>query len=207
MEVVERKIHVGITGGIGTGKSTVCRIFEILGYPIFYADSEAKKVMVYDLNLVSAIKSHFGNQAYFENGEPNRKWLASLVFNDKKKLDLLNSLVHPATLVAYDKWKDRQQTAITFKEAALLFETGSYKQSDCNILIVAPRELRINRVIARDRITVQQVVDRMNMQMNDADKKILADFIVQNDEIEALIPQVLKIEQALKSRLESLSES
>ncbi|GAA4796072.1 dephospho-CoA kinase [Olivibacter ginsenosidimutans] len=207
MEVTERKLHVGITGGIGAGKSVISNMFEVLGYPVFYADDIAKKIMIQDQDLISAIKGHIGDQAYFENGALNRKWLADTVFNDQEKLNLLNTLVHPATIRAYERWRDEQQMAITFKEAALLFESGTYKQNDYTILVTAPKELRIARVVARDQVTAQQVIDRMNKQMDDADKEKLADFVIENDEIHALIPQVLNIEQILWSRLERKIET
>jgi len=198
MEVGKGRLDIGVTGGIGTGKTIVCKIFEVLGYPVFYADDEAKKVMMTDDNLIANIKLHFGEEAYFNNGEVNRKLISAIVFKDKKKLNLLNSLVHPATLKAYEHWKNKQRSKITLKEAALLFETDTYKLSDYNILVVAPKELKIARVIVRDNITKEQVIDRMNKQMGDPEKLKLANFVIENDEIQALIPQVLKVEDKLK---------
>jgi len=192
MEVSRKRLRIGITGGIGSGKSTVCKMFEVLGYPVFYADDEAKRAMTADKDLVANIKLHFGEQAYFENGEINRKLISDIVFHNREKLDLLNSLVHPATLRAYTEWETKQSSAFTFKEAALLFETGTFKLSDYNVLVTAPMELRIKRVMDRDHVSFESVRARMDKQMNDEEKEKLADFIIKNDGITPLIPQVLQ---------------
>lgn len=197
MEIKTKKLRIGVTGGIGTGKTTVCKLFEALGYPVFYADAEAKNVMVEDAELVENIKSIFGQEVYSNEGKLNRTILSDIVFHDREKLNKLNALVHPATLRAYDNWEKRQSTNLTFKEAALLFETGSYKLSDYNILVVSPQALRIRRVMERDGITRDDVLARMDKQMLDEEKRKLADFVVYNDEYQALIPQVLKIREHL----------
>lgn len=193
MEIEKNNLRIGVTGGIGTGKSTVCRIFEVLGYPVFYADDEAKKVMTEDPELVAEIRSHFGDQVYTKDGQVNRKLLSEIIFSDEKKLNLLNSSVHPATIRAYERWEANQKAAMTFKEAALLFETGTYKLSDYNILVVAPMGLRVTRVMQRDGLTAESVEARIKKQMTDEEKQKLADFIIENDEVKALIPQVLKL--------------
>ena len=187
--------NIGITGGIGTGKTTVCKIFEILGIPVFYADQAAKQVMHEDELLVEEIKSAFGASAYSRAGELDRKYLAGIVFNDEFQLERLNSLVHPAVFRAYDKWKGVQKASYVIKEAALLFESGSYKESDYNVVVTSPLELRIKRIMKRDGISVEQVKARMSKQMSEEEKVKLADFIVKNDESELLIPQVLDLHQ------------
>lgn len=197
MEIRKDNLRIGVTGGIGTGKSTVCRILEVLGYPVFYADDEAKKVMTEDEELISQIKAAFGDQVYAEDGQINRKLLSEIVFKDEDKLNLLNSFVHPATIRAYTKWEANQRAAITFKEAALLFETGTYKLSDYNVLVVAPMDLRIKRVMLRDAVTAESVEARIKKQLPDEEKRKLADFIIENDGIKALIPQVLKLHDHL----------
>ncbi|MFC6101822.1 dephospho-CoA kinase [Olivibacter domesticus] len=198
-----KKFHIGVTGGIGSGKTVVCRIFETLGYPVFYADDEAKKVMTEDAGLVKGIKQHFGENAYFNDGSLNRKLLSDIVFHDADKLNVLNSLVHPATIKAYQNWAEKQQTALIFKEAALLFESNSYKLSDFNILVTAPASIRMQRVIKRDNVTGDIVKARMDKQMTDEEKEKLTDFIIVNDDKHALIPQVLRLNDHFLSLIAS----
>jgi len=203
MEIAKKQLHIGITGGIGTGKSTVCKIFEVLGYPVFYADGAAKRVMVEDVELTKAIVDHFGKQAYLDDGSVNRSWLATQVFQDEIRLKQLNDLVHPATIRAYKQWLTQQYASITFKEAALLFETGTYQLSDYNILVVAPKDVKIARIMERDQLSVQEIEDRMAKQLPDESKRILADYIIVNDGFNPLIPQVLTIEKELMEKLEA----
>ncbi|POY36111.1 dephospho-CoA kinase [Solitalea longa] len=194
--------NVGITGGIGSGKSTVVKIFEQLGIPVFIADTEAKRIMVEDETLVNGIKQHFGESVYFEDGSLNRKLLAEMVFNNAEKLALLNSMVHPAVFRAFDKWsKQYQYKPYLLKEAALLFESGSYKQNDINILVTAPEELRIKRVMTRDGSSENEVKSRIKNQLNEEEKVKLADFIILNDESKAIIPQVLHLHQQFLNRV------
>jgi dephospho-CoA kinase len=198
-----KKLHIGVTGGIGSGKTVVCRIFETLGYPVFYADDEAKKVMADDADLVKEIKQHFGENAYFDDGSLNRKFLSDIVFHDTDKLNILNGLVHPATIRAYQEWAEKQQSSLIFKEAALLFESNSYKLSDFNVLVTAPVSIRIHRVVKRDNVTEAIVKARMDKQMIDEEKEKLADFIVVNDDKRALIPQVLSLNDHFLSLITS----
>lgn len=203
MEINKDKLRIGVTGGIGTGKTTVCKIFEAMGYPVFYADTEAKNVMVDNKDLVEDIKGIFGAEVYSKEGKLDRVYLSRIVFQDRHKLDKLNALVHPATIKAYENWERQQQAELTFKEAALLFETGTYKLSDYNLLIVAPQELRIKRVMERDQLTREAVLARIDKQMIDEEKRKLADFVIDNDEIHALIPQVLKVRDQLLAQLKA----
>jgi dephospho-CoA kinase len=192
-------LKIGLTGGIGSGKSTVAKIFETLGAPVYYADEEAKRFMNTDEELKTLIKEKFGNEAY-KNGELDRKYLAPIVFNDKYKLDLLNSLVHPATIRDAEQWMKKQTTHYVIKEAALLFEAGSTGQLDHVIGIFAPVEMRIKRVMDRDKISRDEVLERMNRQIDEETKMKLCDFIITNDESQLLIPQVLNLhEQFLKT--------
>jgi dephospho-CoA kinase len=191
-------LKVGLTGGIGSGKTTVAKIFELLNIPVYYADDAAKKIMNTDDELKSKIKNHFGNQSYF-NGELNRKYLASEVFNDNYKLDLLNAMVHPVTMNNALQWFDQQTTPYAIKEAALLFEAGATDQLDVVIGVFAPKELRIKRTVDRGELNHEEVVKRMNRQIQDEIKLKLCDFVLKNDEQELLIPQVLKLHQQLLS--------
>lgn len=187
-------LKVGITGGIGSGKTTVCRIFEVFGIPVFYADTVAKEVMFSDAVLVEAVKSAFGKTAYSDTGELNKKYLADIVFQDANELEKLNALVHPAVFRAFDNWAASHQNApYIMKEAALLFESGSYKMCDASILVTAPVDLKIARVTRRDNVSAQAVQLRMDKQFSDEKKLEMADFIVVNDEQQLLIPQVLNL--------------
>ncbi len=191
-------IKVGLTGGIGSGKSTVAKIFQALGYPVYIADTRAKELMVKDSELVSSIKKVFGEDIYSSNGTIDRQKLASIVFKDKKALEKLNSLVHPAVKRDFKLWCTRQDSSIVFEEAAILFETGSDKYFDKTILVTASKEERIRRVINRDQTTREAVESRMANQWSQEKKIQLADYIINNEGDELVIPQVLKLIQDLK---------
>jgi dephospho-CoA kinase len=195
-------LKVGITGGIGSGKSTVARIFETLGVPVFYADEAAKKLMNEDADLKAKITSAFGPDSY-AHGSLNRPYISSTVFNNPSKLALLNSIVHPATIADADKWMQQQTTPYAIKEAALIFESGAQKWLDKVIGVYAPAPLRIQRVMKRDKITEDEVIARLNKQMDEDEKLRLCDYIVNNDEQELLIPQVLKLDAILRKEAES----
>lgn len=185
---------VGITGNIGSGKTTVCKIFEVLGIPVFYADDAAKDVMVTDAELIAGIKQAFGDGAYFDDGTLNRKHIAGIVFNDKEQLAKLNSLVHPAVFRAFDQWVLHKKNApYVLKEAAILFESGSYKKCDRAIMVTAPLNLRIKRVTTRDGITADEVKSRNDRQFTEEKKLALADDVIINDDTQLVIPQVLKL--------------
>lgn len=192
----------GITGGIGSGKTTVCRIFETLGIPVFYADPVARQIMTQDQVLIEGVKSSFGRESYFENGLLNNKYLANIVFNDSAALEKLNSLVHPAVFRAFDRWLEQLPgtTPYVLKEAALLFESGSYKMCDENVLVIAPEQLKLNRVMMRDSISEEAVRSRMNKQFTDEQKIAMADRIIYNDEQRSLIEQVLELHQLFSAR-------
>lgn len=191
-------IKAGITGGIGSGKSTIARIFSVLGIPVFYADTAAKKVITDDIEVVQAMRQNFGNEAYLSDGQLNRSYIASKVFNDQKQLEILNGIVHPATFRAMDSWvKEQKNVPYVLKEAALLYESGSYKQCDCTILVLADEKLKVERIKQRDGITEEQIKARMSRQMSDDEKKPMADFIIINNGRELLIPQVLHIHKQI----------
>ena len=187
-------LKVGITGGIGSGKTTVCKIFETLGIPVYYADERAKRLMTEDMELVAAIKKLFGEDAYFPDGNLDRGFIASIVFNDRKILDRLNDLVHPVVAKDGEKWHlEQQDVPYTLKEAALLIESGSHLLLDKIITVTAPLELRIQRVMARDKAERAAVEARINKQMPESEKVKIADFVIKNDGSMSLIKQVLKI--------------
>lgn len=193
-------LKIGLTGNIGSGKTTVSKLFELLGIPVFYADDAAKKVMVTDQALVKDIVSTFGTPAYFDNGSLNRKYIADIVFNDADQLTKLNSLVHPATFRAFDEWlKEVKDVPYVLKEAALLFESDSYKMCDYSILVQAPLETRIKRVMKRDNLTRIEVESRNSKQFPEEKKAQLADYIVINDDKQLVIPQVLELHRVFCS--------
>mgnify|MGYP001553465195 FL=1 len=186
-------LKIGITGNIGGGKTTVSKIFEVLGIPVFYADDAAKKAMVEDDTLISDLKEAFGAESYFADGTLNRKHIAAIVFNDKAQLAKLNSLVHPAVFRAFDNWVANQHAPYVIKEAALLFESTSYKMCDYSVMVTAPLELRIARVMQRDGFTQAEVESRNAKQFSEEKKIELANYIVRNDDTELVIPQVLAL--------------
>ena len=189
-------LKVGITGGIGSGKTTVCRVFEVLGLPVFYADNAAKSIMQTDGLLREDILQEFGKGSYFENGELNRKHISTIVFNNKEQLTKLNALVHPAVFRAFDAWvSDQKYAPYVLKEAALLFETDSHKMCDETILITSPEALRIKRIVGRDQTTAEEVRLRMKRQFSDEQKAKLADHTIINDEKVLLIPQIMSLHE------------
>ncbi|SDM10019.1 dephospho-CoA kinase [Daejeonella rubra] len=193
-------LKIGITGGIGSGKTTVCKVFELLGIPVFYADTVAKSIMHTDPVLKQEILKTFGEKSYFSDGELNRPYISSIVFNNESELTKLNALVHPAVFRAFDAWLAKHSDApYIIKEAALLFETESYKMCDLSVLVISPEASRIRRVIARDGISTEEILLRMDRQFSDEQKIKLADHILINDESRLLIPQILTLhEQFLK---------
>lgn len=188
-------LKIGITGGIGAGKSVVTRIFKVLGIPTYDADKEAKEIMVKSDKVRNAIIDTFGKEVYFEDGSLNRTLLSKKVFNNKEELEKLNAIVHPAVIQDGIDWAAAQTTIYTIKEAALLFESGSYKALDFTILVSSPESVRIKRVMERDSVTEQEVKNRIDKQMPEQDKIALANFIIYNDDQHSLIQQVVQLHQ------------
>ena len=189
-------LKVGITGGIGSGKTTISKIFGVLGIPVFNSDDEAKRVMCTDTILTAAIRHEFGDEAYFTDGSLNRKYIASLVFNNTQKLNTLNSIVHPAVFRAFDAWLAATPPApYVLKEAALLFESGSYKLCDKTIMVFTPKADRVERVIARDGLTEAEVISRDAKQFTDEVKLQMAHYQIINNNTQLVIPQVLALHQ------------
>ena len=189
-------LKIGLTGGIGSGKSTVAKIFELLRVPVYYADEASRRLYHTDPELMAQIKKHFGEDMYSE-GKLNRSKMAEIVFNDPQKLELLNQLVHPPTLRDAQEWIRAQKAPYVIKEAALLFESGSAAGLDYIIGIQAPVAVRLKRVMDRDKTTREEVLSRMNRQIDEDIKMRLCDFIIRNNEQELVIPQVLDLPQNL----------
>jgi dephospho-CoA kinase len=192
-------LRIGITGGIGSGKSTVCSIFTEMGIPVYDSDFNAKRLMVEDEDLRMGIVGLLGEEAYLEGyTKLNRKHIAEIVFSAPPILAQLNALVHPAVQKDYEKWHEYNSVLpYTLKEAALIFETGGHKQLDKVIMVYAPEELRIRRVTERDAASADEVMDRIKRQIPDYEKMLLSDFIIFNDGNHLLIPQIVKVHQTL----------
>jgi dephospho-CoA kinase len=193
-------LKVGITGGIGSGKSTVAKIFGVLGIPVYNADTAARRLMQEDADLKKALTAAFGADLYDAAGAINRPYLADIVFNNMEALEKLNSLVHPVTIADAAAWMLQQTTPYTLKEAALIFESGAQRDLDCVIGVSAPLHLRLQRVMQRDDMSREQVKARMNKQLSESLKMKLCDYIIVNDEQQALIPQVLALHEQLTKR-------
>ncbi len=189
-------LKIGLTGGLGSGKTTVAHIFEVLGIPVYYADAASKRLMNDDEKVKAAVQNAFGKKVYPE-GKLDRKYLAEIVFKDEKKLELLNSIVHPATLRDADEWISKQTAPYAIKEAALIFESGSHQNLDYVIGVKAPLHLRLQRAMKRDNISHEEAMARINKQINEEIKMRLCDFIIINDEQQMVIPQVLALHQKL----------
>ncbi len=188
-------LKLGLTGGIGSGKTTVAKIFELLGVPVYYADDAAKRLMQEDHNLRNQLIAAFG-ETIFKNHILDRKKLAELVFDDENKLQVLNTIVHPATIADANSWVQKQQTPYIIKEAALIFESNAYKHLDAVIGVSAPYTLRLQRTMARDNTTAELVMARMKKQMNEKEKMKRCQYLVYNDEVQMLIPQVLQLHES-----------
>ena len=193
-------LKIGLTGGIGSGKSTVSKIFEQLGVPVYYADTAAKRIMNEDPILGAQLIEHFGPEVYLD-GVLNRSLVASIVFNDKQQLAILNSLVHPATIRDSEAWMKMQTTPYAIKEAALIFESGSQDQLDYVIGVSAPETLRIQRAMQRDNLSREAVKERIQNQLSESIKMRLCNFVILNDEQQLVIPQVIELDKKLRGLL------
>lgn len=193
-------LKVGITGGIGSGKTTVCHLFELLGVPIYNADERAKYLMNEDENLKIELLKAFGDSAYLQDGKLNRSYISGVVFNDRSKLELLNSLVHPAVESDFNHWQSAHKyEKYVIKEAALLIEAKSYLKLDKLILVTATEDIRLQRVANRDGLPIESIKARMRNQLTEEQKLPYADYVINNDSQQLLIPQVLSIHEELLS--------
>lgn len=187
-------MKLGITGGIGSGKTTVCRVFNVLGIPVFSADPAARQIMENDEGIIRRINSIAGKDLYV-NGSLDRMELATLIFNDQSLLEKVNLLIHPVVFDHFKRWEKEQTTPYVILEAAILFESGASKLVDKIATVVAPIEERVDRVISRNRLSREQVMDRMRNQMDDETRIKLSDFVIPNSENDMIIPAILKIHE------------
>lgn len=192
-------LKIGLTGGIGSGKTTIAKMFEALGIPVYYADNATKELYQTDSILKEKLIQTFGDNTYL-NGIFNPQYLRDIVFNDPEKLEQLNQIVHPATIQDAQLWLNKQTAPYVIKEAALIFESGSQRDLDLTIGVTAPLEIRINRVINRDGLTKQEILARMSRQIDDNIKMRLCDEVLLNDDKTPLLPQVLALHEKLLIR-------
>jgi dephospho-CoA kinase len=198
---MRKPIQIGITGGIGSGKTLVSKIFAVLGVPVYDADSRAKNIMTTDGILIEKIKKEFGSLSYDARGMLNREYLSATVFGKQDRLKQLNALVHPRVAIDYEKWVTEQgESNYVLKEAALLFESGSYKRMDKIILVSAPKEIRMKRVLARDSHRTKEDVEKIILnQLSESEKEANANFIIRNNESELIVPQILDLHKRFNS--------
>lgn len=196
-------LKVGITGGIGSGKSIVCRVFETLGIPVFDADTAAKYIMEHDEVVIAAVKKLLGNDVY-KNNLPDRQQIAALVFNKPELLQQLNQIVHPAVLIYGSNWMNKQSSPYTIKEAAIFFESGSYSQMDIMVGVYAPKDIRLQRALQRDGTTEEKILQRMANQMDEDEKMNRCDYVINNYGSHAIIPQVLDLHTILLEKAKTV---
>jgi dephospho-CoA kinase len=189
-------MKLGVTGGIGSGKTSVCRVFNSLGIPVFSADQEAKRIMENDKSIISSLNAIAGKNLYL-NGTLDRAELAALIFNDNTLLEKVNSLIHPVVLDHFKSWEKEQTSPYVIMEAAILFESGASKLVDRIAVVVAPVEERVDRVIQRNSLTREQVLQRMHNQIDDERRIKLSDYVIYNAENDMIIPAILKIHEEL----------
>lgn len=193
-------LKVGVTGGIGSGKSVVCEIFKTLGVPVFNADEAARYLMENDTTLVQGIQWLLGDDVYVD-GKLNKNKVSGIIFKNPEKLEKLNKLVHPATISYANTWMNSQSAPYVIKEAAIFFESGSNKDVDVMIGVSAPKELRITRAMERNNIPREKVLDIMSRQMDEEEKMKRCDYVITNDGVSPILPQVLRLHEQLLARI------
>jgi len=182
-------IKIGVTGGIGAGKSMICSVLEQMGYPVFYSDIEAKKIISSNSEVKHQLIELFGSQIFINN-QLNRTYLASILFSDTTLVEKMNAIVHPKVRETFQEWALNQNSRIVFNEAAILFETGAFKNFDATILLTAPLDVRLKRVAARDNASEEEIMKRINNQWSDDKKMNLATFILVNDDTKSVLNQL-----------------
>ncbi len=194
-------LKTAITGNIGSGKTTVCRIFESLGVPVFYADTEARK-LYYDEEVINAVENAFGREVFDDNRQLLRQKLADIVFHDPAALKTLNGIIHPRLILRYTNWLQQRETyPYTLHEAAIIFENGLEKSFDRIINVSCPENIRLERIKKRDNLSDNEIKSRMQWQWPDEKKNKLSDFVIVNDGSRFLIPQIIKIHKELKNEI------
>jgi dephospho-CoA kinase len=198
-----RKFSLGVTGGIGSGKTSVCRVFNVLGVPVFSADARAKEIMDHDKEIIAGINALAGRDLY-SGGRLDRMGMAAIIFNDPDILEKVNTLIHPVVFDHFRQWMDEQAAPYVIMEAAILFETGRAKQLDRTATVITPEEERISRVTTRSKLTREQVLERIRNQMDDQTRIKLSDYIIYNSENDMIIPAVLKIHYDILNQIKRI---
>jgi dephospho-CoA kinase len=188
--------RIGLSGGIGSGKSYVAEILEKMGFPVYYSDARAKVLTDTHPHIISELVKRFGSSIY-EDGVLNRKALASLIFDSEENRLFVNNLIHPIVRADFDAWCAKQHSSLVFNEAAILFETGAYRQFDATVLVIAPLDIRLQRIMQRDHCTREQAEARINSQWNDEQKIPLATYSISNDGVQPLLVQLEGIARSL----------
>ncbi len=196
---MRRPMQIGLTGGIGSGKSTVAKVFELLHVPVYYADNRSKYILQNNSLVKEKLREYWGEIIFDSAGNIDTKALAEIVFKNEAELQKLNALLHPLVADDYNKWLSLQNCAFVIKEAAILVESGSYKTCDKIIVVSVPQNIAIERVKARDNASEEQVLARMSKQMPNDEKIKYADFVIENDGIKMLIPQIIEIHRKLST--------
>lgn len=193
-------IKLGITGGIGSGKTIVCRVFSCLGVPVFNSDLVARNIVDQELSVIKKIKSEFGNDIYSKDGL-DRKKLSKLVFENKSSLEFLNAIVHPAVKEKFEYWLlENRESPFVIKEAAIMFESGAYKEMDKIATVYTPESIRLKRVLNRDNISVELIKKRIENQISEQEKIKRSDFVIINDDNKLVLPQIIKLYQELSNQ-------
>jgi len=185
-------IKIGITGGIGSGKSIICKLIEILGYPVYYSDKRAKELINKSSTIITFLKNNYGEDIYI-NGKINKNKFASIIFNSKKELQKVNSIIHPQVALDFNNWTRIQKSSIVFQESALIFDSKLENRFDYIIGVISPLETRINRVIKRENCTKENVKERINNQLSQDIIFKKSDYIIQNEDNHPILPQLLNI--------------
>ena len=194
-------LKVGITGGIGVGKTYISNILEKMGYPVFYSDIIAKEIVSKDSRLISLIKQEFGDDIYLADNKIDNKLLSSIVFNDNNRLSKLNSLIHPFVFECFNEWSEKQSSRIVFKEAAILFESNSHLNLEKVICITASKNSRIQRIVKRDGRSLEEINNIMSRQMEQTEKVKLSDYVVENDGDKSILLQISDILEKLEKEV------
>ena len=191
--------QIGLTGGIGSGKSTVAKLFELIGIPVFDSDLEARKIMETNTDVVEKIKEMVGSYSYFENGKLNATLVAEKIFTIPEKLTVINALVHPKVRLAYQIWVNQQNSNYVISEAAILIESGRYQDLDALICVNAPESIRIQRVMQRSKLSQSAVMQRIHHQMKEDERAPFCNYTINNNDTQAIIPQVLAIHHQIQN--------
>jgi dephospho-CoA kinase len=194
--ILKQGLKLGVTGGIGSGKTTVCRVFEVLGIPVYSADEEARKIQDTDRELIDKINSLAGKDLY-STGKLDRPELARLIFNNKDLLEKVNSLIHPVVFRNFRKWVTEQDSPYSIMEAAILFESGTYRTMDKILTVITPMEERIDRLVRGKKLTREQVMERINNQIDDESRIKKSDYIIFNSDNDMIIPAILGVHEEM----------